>query len=223
MSGYNVEIGGFIMAPDVIAQAYSIVTACVYGKIWRYEQLEDGVCRASQLRLSDELNITPKTLRTHIAQLVDGGWIRDITPGLRNRPHIYRTTGKLKLNISLAENLLPERNFYLPQRGIFTDESDTRGGSDSLPENTNSSPKNLFQLFEQEIGLLTPLIADELKEAAESYPADWFAPAFKEAAASGVRKWRYVRSVLERWKVDGFKSDKRQPHTKQAATLAWEC
>src|SRR6266702_3044024 len=32
---------------------------------------------------------------------------------------------------------------------------------------------NIFVLYEQNIGLLLPLLADELKDAADQYPADW--------------------------------------------------
>src|SRR5947209_12830251 len=40
---------------------------------------------------------------------------------------------------------------------------------------------NIFVLYEQNIGLLSPLIADELKDAADQYPAEWIEAAFREA------------------------------------------
>ncbi|HSJ55376.1 MAG TPA: primosomal replication protein N, partial [Anaerolineae bacterium] len=40
---------------------------------------------------------------------------------------------------------------------------------------------NIFALYEQNIGPLTPLLAEELKEAETSYPASWIEDAFREA------------------------------------------
>lgn len=61
----------------------------------------------------------------------------------------------------------------------------------------------IFALYEQNIGVLTPLLAEELKEAQERYPAGWIEDAIREAVRANKRAWRYVRAVLERWARDG--------------------
>ncbi len=61
----------------------------------------------------------------------------------------------------------------------------------------------IFVLYEQNIGLLTPMIADELRDAERHYPADWIADAFREAVNMNRRNWKYVRSILERWRLQG--------------------
>jgi DnaD/phage-associated family protein len=66
---------------------------------------------------------------------------------------------------------------------------------------TNAAPAerpNIFALYEQTIGLLSPLLADELRDAEQSYPAEWIQDAFREAARQNVRSWAYVRKILER-------------------------
>jgi DnaD/phage-associated family protein len=65
---------------------------------------------------------------------------------------------------------------------------------------------NIFVLYEQNIGLLQPLIADELRQAQRDYPAEWIEEAFQLAAEANVRRWSYVRAILERWSTEG-KSD----------------
>jgi DNA replication protein len=62
---------------------------------------------------------------------------------------------------------------------------------------------NVFVLYEQNIGMLQPMIAEELQEAEKDYPAGWIEEAFKIAAEQNVRKWRYVRAILERWATEG--------------------
>ena len=62
---------------------------------------------------------------------------------------------------------------------------------------------NIFVLYEQNIGLLSPLIADELKDAADQYPAEWIEAAFREAVQHNKRKWNYIRAILRRWETEG--------------------
>jgi DnaD/phage-associated family protein len=63
--------------------------------------------------------------------------------------------------------------------------------------------RSIYALYEENIGQLTPLVADELKEAEELYPQEWLRPAFETAAALNKRSWRYVARILERWAVEG--------------------
>ena len=62
---------------------------------------------------------------------------------------------------------------------------------------------NIFVLYEQTIGLLQPIIADELRDAEQTYPAGWIDEAFHIAAERNVRHWRYVRAILQRWADQG--------------------
>jgi DNA replication protein len=62
---------------------------------------------------------------------------------------------------------------------------------------------NIFNLYEQNIGMLSPLVAEDLKSAEREYPPDWIEDAFRIAVANSVRRWAYVRSILERWAREG--------------------
>ncbi|MCY4583561.1 MAG: DnaD domain protein [Chloroflexi bacterium] len=66
-----------------------------------------------------------------------------------------------------------------------------------------SERPNVFRLYEENIGMLTPLVADELRAAEEEYPSGWVEDAVHEAVAANARSWRYIGAVLERWKRDG--------------------
>ena len=67
-------------------------------------------------------------------------------------------------------------------------------------------PPDIFSLYEQNIGMLTPLIADELRDAEQLYPQYWIRDAIKEAVALNKRSWRYIAKILENWSAEG-KSD----------------
>ncbi|HUN23912.1 MAG TPA: DnaD domain protein [Anaerolineales bacterium] len=86
--------------------------------------------------------------------------------------------------------------------GILKGEWRPSGESDA-PVSVVLERPNIFTLYEQNIGPLTPLLAEELQDAADTYPASWIAEAIRKAVENGARNWRYVRAILERWQSEG--------------------
>jgi DnaD/phage-associated family protein len=70
-----------------------------------------------------------------------------------------------------------------------------------LPIKLNLERPNVFRLYEEHIGPLTPMIADALKEAEEEYPPEWIEEAIKLAVFENVRKLSYIEAILRDWKV----------------------
>jgi DNA replication protein len=62
---------------------------------------------------------------------------------------------------------------------------------------------NIFSLYEQNIGLLTRILAEELMEAEATYPEVWIEEAFRIAVESNKRSWRYIKAILGRWAAEG--------------------
>jgi DnaD/phage-associated family protein len=62
---------------------------------------------------------------------------------------------------------------------------------------------NIFTLYEQNVGLLLPLVAEELREAEARYPREWVEDAFRQAVQQNKRKWSYIRAILRRWETEG--------------------
>ncbi|MFN8590579.1 MAG: DnaD domain protein [Thermomicrobiales bacterium] len=62
---------------------------------------------------------------------------------------------------------------------------------------------NIFRLYEQNVGPLTPLIADHLVRALETWPIDWIEDAIAESVAYNKRSWRYIQRILEGWSSQG--------------------
>jgi DnaD/phage-associated family protein len=67
---------------------------------------------------------------------------------------------------------------------------------------------SVFAAYEDNIGMLTPLIADQIQRAIELYPPTWIREAIQEAVFSNKRQWRYVQRVLQNWATEG--RDSRQ-------------
>jgi DNA replication protein len=71
------------------------------------------------------------------------------------------------------------------------------------PEAPAEEMPDIFSLYEQNIGLLTPMVADELKEAEKLYPPEWLRDAIREAALHNKRNIKYISKILENWSVEG--------------------
>ena len=86
------------------------------------------------------------------------------------------------------------------QKGLWSPSREADAPPASIP--------NIFRLYEQNIGALTPLIADRLKDAERIYPPEWIEEAVSIAVVRNKRNWAYVEAILKRWKEEGY--DKKQ-------------
>jgi len=200
MKQIETSVSRFTPAPDILVEAYGITCAVVWGKIWRYCQMEDEICRAAQERLADELNISRPTLDKYIKILEDEKYIKDKTPDLRNKPHIFITTSKLQLKVSIFMEQSTVKNFYPESKESLLEESTT----------ISKDSKNIFALYESNIAPLTSIMADTLRDAEMEYPADWIYDAITLAVTNNKRNWKYCEAILKRWKADGKDSGKKE-------------
>lgn len=81
--------------------------------------------------------------------------------------------------------------------------------SDSLKTQDSLKNGEIFRLYENEIGILTPMIADSIQDGLGDYPDEWIRKAIGEAAAQNKRSWAYVEAILKRWKVEGPQTRKK--------------
>jgi DNA replication protein len=71
---------------------------------------------------------------------------------------------------------------------------------------------NLFTLYEENIGPLTPMIVDTLREAEQEYPMEWIREAVRAAVENNARRWRYVEAILRARKEKGrHDANRRNP------------
>ena len=83
------------------------------------------------------------------------------------------------------------------------------------PPVPTEAPPDIFTLYEQNIGMLTPMIADELRDAEKLYPPDWIRDAIKEAALNNKRSIKYIAKILENWSIEGRSDGTYQRDTKK--------
>jgi DnaD/phage-associated family protein len=115
------------------------------------------------------------------------------------------------LHLALDRDGVPEDVYFLNTDSDRQIVAKIQNGGLSLPglktEGEGAIPTeeqpDIFTLYEQNIGMLTPMIADELREAEKLYPVAWIKDAIKEAVKQNKRKWSYISAILERWSSEG--------------------
>ena len=83
---------------------------------------------------------------------------------------------------------------------------------------------NIFQLYEENIGPLTPMIADALRDAEKTYPPAWVEEAVRIAVENNKRSWSYIEAILSRWQKGGFdeREDRRDTEKARRRYAEWE-
>lgn len=89
----------------------------------------------------------------------------------------------------------------------------------AIPEEARLRVKrpNIFLLYEQNIGVLTPLIADQLRDLEKTYPPEWIHDAVEIAVSRNKRHLRYIQSILRRWETEGRDGDRHEEHGRDNA------
>ncbi|MBN1317052.1 MAG: DnaD domain protein [Anaerolineales bacterium] len=113
------------------------------------------------------------------------------------------------LHVSVESSAGMEDLYFVnTERGRAAVEGIVRGewrpsGDPANPVSLIIERPNLFVLYEQNIGPLTPMIADQLRDAEQEYPFDWVKEAIEIAVNNNARSWAYISKILERWNAKG--------------------
>jgi len=111
------QVEGFTPVIDVLVEQYGgIITAAVFGRVWRYCQMRDKVCNASLQTIAGGLGLGYQTVLRHVKTLCNDGYLVDLTPDLRNHPHIYVDTGKVGMQVSVRAGLTEKTDPQLPEK-----------------------------------------------------------------------------------------------------------
>lgn len=117
------EVSGFVPVFEAILEKYDDhITALVFGRRWQYCRMKDGVCTASLDRIAKDLKISSATVMRHTEKLVEGGYLIDLTPDLRNVPHSYADAGLVVMKSQLTATV-SQGNKSISQRNATVSES----------------------------------------------------------------------------------------------------
>jgi DnaD/phage-associated family protein len=230
---------GFTPVIDALAKELGLMPAVVFGRMWRFCQMEDGVCKATLETIAEGIGIDRATVQRHAKVLCDSGYLTDLTPDLRNRPHVYADTGKAGLKVSISgiaqsnvdKSHVAQRNVTIAQRNADVADSNAhvaqsymnkvlKKDSKTEEKKEEGAGSNIFTAYQNNIGMVTPMIADSLKDLETEYPPEWIVEAIQIAVENNARRLKYISAILDRWKREG-KDEGKKPgkNGKQPAAL----
>ena len=108
---------------------------------------------------------------------------------------------------------------YFQGQGLYMEH---RGRVRDLASETTHKP-SIFSLYEDNIGIIGHIVAEELKEAENQYPSTWIESAFREAVLNNKRSWRYVEAILKGWSREGKGKSNGEPerYSKRPDSREW--
>ena len=106
--------------------------------------------------------------------------------GLKNRLYLVNT----EANRKTLE--------WIKDQGVELGEMEVSVSSD-VP----TARSNAFVVYENNVGPLTPVIVEELKEAVDVYSEEWVVDAIEEAVRQSARNWTYIEAILKNRKAEG--------------------
>lgn len=177
---------------------------------------DEGVCWPSYETIAKKINTTRRSAIRLIIELEREGYL--IRKPRYKDDKQERTSNAFILNKTTMIKHL-HRDWVVTPLSPRSDTSDTTVVTPLSPKppiepSVNKTVEEeataeLSKLYQDNLGMITPIAADWISEAVDTYPAHWFKPAFEEAVKNGVRTWNYIRAILERWNKEGFQADTR--------------
>lgn len=67
----------------------------------------------------------------------------------------------------------------------------------------NVERPNIFVMYEQNVGFMSPMIAEQLRDLEKTYSPDWVEEAFEIAVSKNARNLKYIQAILKRWETEG--------------------
>lgn len=125
---------------------------------------------------------------------------------MRDYMRDYMRQKRLPLPELLPEATQLEQQPKIPK--VIQPGEETTGQEEPTYQILSDILAKLTANYEKEIGLISAIIANQLVDFAHLYhqrdaPLNWIDQAFAEAASNNIRKWSYVKAILNTWMEQG--------------------
>ena len=171
---------------------------------------------ASNSRLMTEAGInSEKTLITARNQLIQMGLVEYRKGTAKGKASTYKlniipTTGVTTVGTTVASAGVSGAYMTDQYRQEKTRQEKTIAAAATCAREGDSALAEVVRVFEENIHPLgSGIESDALIDLVDDYSAPWVIAAVKEAVIYNARSMGYMKSVLERWKREGFKSPRK--------------
>lgn len=195
------RISGSTVAALFLSQAWYWTKRTSDADGWFFKTIADW---------QEETGMTRYEQRTARKHLLEKELIEE---ELRGMPAtLYYRVNKAKVYDLLGVQFVATPQTSLRQRSkhVSGNTANTNKKKEITTENTPEKKRpEIFQVYEQNIGVMTAIIKDKLLDIEKTYPDGWFAEAVAIAVENNVRRLSYVEAILERWLRDGKDSGRK--------------
>lgn len=94
------QVDGFTPVIDDVVKDVGLVAAMVFGVVWRYCQMADGHCRASQDTIAEKTGLSRKAVNENLNKLVKSDYLNIVK--VAGMPNVYVDTGKAGLSLKVT-------------------------------------------------------------------------------------------------------------------------
>ena len=151
------KTSGFTPIFDIVVkETKDYITASVFGYIWRNSKLSKGMCTSAIKTIAEKLGLSYSSVQRRLDHLMKDGWIEDLTPGLKNRPHNYRPLVKIDIIVSAKSQGISTRSERTSGSVTVTDEDTIK-----KQEDIKIKPMTKAQLYTKELEALENLFSTE--------------------------------------------------------------
>lgn len=98
----RVKLEGFTPVVDSLAREVGLISAAIYGVIWRYCQMNSRTCYASQATIANRLGLARATVNRRVKSLEIEGYIRCLNRKEKGDSKVYITTNKLEIDLGFV-------------------------------------------------------------------------------------------------------------------------
>ncbi len=110
-----------------------------------------------------------------------------------------------KPNLQDIKTVIADNNVVFAAETPKIDTKTSQNKNKNKIKYNNSDDGEIFKFYENEIGILTPISADELKDLLKRFPRDWIKDAIVEAVQYNARNLKYINAILENRKAGNTK------------------
>ena len=123
----------------------------------------------------------------------------------KNKAYQLSDTKRIQ-NVSKKDTQVLDTQVRLSKDSLELGKSSSSLKEPELAAAADERLKAIVKVYEQEIGTITPIVAEEIELLLEDLPADLITRAINEASIHNVKSWKYISSILNRCLKEGIKT-----------------
>jgi len=201
-----------------IVRELGLMKGAVACKIIYASNLRDSVCKMGQSRIADELGIDKSTVSKTIKWLLENDYFCQLQEPTDTTPAHIKPSEKLMSLLDTVDVINPPVDNVNPPVDNVNQNKNTNKNKDKTTNGCDADFGEVCTVYENEIGLLSPMVSNKIKLLLDDYPRDWIIDAVKVAVGANVRRINYVEGILKRWATEGKNDNGRSKAIPQATT-----